>query len=383
MNERSGLAAVYRSMGAPLETKRYPVTQPVRGQALLSLEASGICGTDLHILRGRLKFPGPLILGHEFIGRVEALNGVDPHDGLGHRLKVGDVAVACVAVPCESCFSCRHGETASCLKFGVTYLKDPDASPHFHGGYAEFLYSPLSNLVRIPPGVSVMAAAAFPCAGPTIIRACAYAGGLEKGELVVVQGTGPVGLFAIAWAATAGCTVVAIGSGTSPHRTQRAKALGARQVLDYRTTTVEQRAAAVKALARKLKRGDGADVVIETSGAPSAVPEGLGLLRTRGRYLIPGQYSTSGAVTIQPELITFRALRLIGSGQYTLADVGAYLHFLRKRTDLQRKFEACITHRFTVDRAVAAIAAVEAGEETVKAVFVRKGVEHERLANRN
>jgi len=370
MNERTGLAAVYRSMGAPLEIKRYPVTKPARGQALLSLEASGICGTDLHILRGRLKIPGPLILGHEFLGRVEALNGADPRDALGHRLKVGDVAVACVAVPCERCFSCRRGETASCLKFGVTYIKDPEASPHFHGGYAEFLYSPLANLVRIPSGVSVLAAAAFACAGPTIIRACAYAGGLEKGELAVVQGTGPVGLFAIAWAATAGCTVVAIGSGTSPHRTQLAKSFGARQVLDYRTMPVEHRAEAVRSLACKLKRGDGADVVIETSGTPSAVPEGLGLLRTRGRYLIPGQYSTSGAVTIQPELITFRALRLIGSGQYTLADVDAYLSFLRKRTALQRKFEACIMHRFTVDRAEAAIAAVDAGE-TVKAVFVR------------
>lgn len=381
MNRRTGLAAVYRSAGAPLEIRRYPVTKSAKGQVLLSLEASGICGTDLHILRGRLKFSGPLILGHEFLGRVEALNGADPHDALGHGLKVGDVAVACVAVPCERCFSCRRGETASCLKFGVTYLKDPEDSPHFHGGFAEFLYSSPANLVRIPPGVSVPAAAAFPCAGPTIIRACSYAGGLEKGELVVVQGTGPMGLFAIAWATVAGCTVVAIGSGTSPHRTRLAKSFGAKQVLDYRTMPVEQRAEAVRLLACQLERGDGADVVIETSGAPSAVPEGLGLLRTRGRYLIPGQYSDSGSVTIRPESITFRALRLIGSGQYTLADLGAYLSFLKKQTALQKKFEACITHRFTVDRAETAMAAVDAGE-SVKAIFVRKGVKHERLANR-
>lgn len=371
MNGQNGLAAVYRSVGTPLEIRTYPVTSPARGQALLSLEASGICGTDIHILKGRLGIPGPLILGHEFLGRIEALNGPDPCDGLGCRLKKGDSAVACVAVPCGRCFSCRRGETASCLKFGVTYLKDPDVAPHFHGGYAEFLYSPLANLVRIPAGVSVLAAAAFPCAGPTIIRACAYGGGFEKGDLVVVQGTGPVGLFAIAWAAAAGCTVAAIGSGSSPHRLKLARTFGAKLVLDYRALPAEERVASVKALARKLNRGDGADVVIEASGAPSAVPEGLGLLRTRGRYLIPGQYSASGAVTIQPELITFRALRLFGSGQYTLADLGAYLAFLKRQPALQRKFAASITHRFPVDQADAAVAAVDAGQ-TGKAVFVRK-----------
>jgi D-arabinose 1-dehydrogenase-like Zn-dependent alcohol dehydrogenase len=371
MSERSGRAAVYQSVGKPLVIREFPVSQPGKGQALLSLEASGICGTDLHIIKGRLGIPGPLILGHEFLGRIESLGTSPAKDGLGRRLKVGDVAIACVAVPCGSCFSCKRGETASCLNFGVTYLKDPNVKPHFFGGYADYLYMPLANLIRIPEGVAVKAAAAYPCAGPTIIRACAYAGGLEKGELVVVQGTGPVGLFAIAWAAKAGCTVVAIGSGSSPHRLKLAKSFGAKRVLDYRAMPAEERAATIKALARKMGRGDGADVVIEASGAPAAVPEGVALLRTRGRYLIPGQYSASGSVSIQPEMITFRALRLIGSGQYTLADLSTYLDFLKKNPDLQRKFAASITHTYTVDQADEAMAAVDAGQAG-KAVFVRK-----------
>lgn len=371
MSERSGRAAVYMGVGKPLEIREFPVSAPGAGQALLSLQASGICGTDLHILKGRLGIPGPLILGHEFLGKIESLGAGPAKDGLGRRLKKGDSAIACVAVPCGSCFSCTRGETASCMNFGVTYLKDPAQAPHFFGGYGEYLYSPLGNLIRLPEGVSAKAAAAYPCAGPTIIRACAYAGGLEKGELVVVQGTGPVGLFAIAWAAAAGCTVVAIGSGSSPHRLALAKKFGAKRVLDYRAMPLEERAKAVRDLARKLGRGDGADVVIEASGAPTAVPEGLGLLRTRGRYLIPGQYSASGAITIQPELITFRALRLIGSGQYTLADIGAYLEFLKQNPGLQKKFAASVTHTFTVDQAEAAMAAVDAGAAG-KAVFVGK-----------
>jgi threonine dehydrogenase-like Zn-dependent dehydrogenase len=372
MSERTGRAAVYQGAGKPLVIREYPVSLPGAGEALLSLEASGICGTDLHILKGRLGIPGPLILGHEFLGRVEAIGSAGAaKDGLGRRLKKGDAAIACVAVPCGTCFSCARGETASCLNFGVTYLKDPGVKPHFFGGYADYLYMPLKNLVRIPDGVSVKAAAAYPCAGPTIIRACAYAGGLEKGELVVVQGTGPVGLFAIAWAAKAGCTVAAIGSGSSPHRLKLARTFGAKRVLDYRAMPAAERATAIKSLAKKLGRGDGADVVIEASGAPSAVPEGIALLRTRGRYLIPGQYSASGSVTIQPEMITFRALRLIGSGQYTLADLSTYLDFLKKNPDLQRKFAASITHTFTVDQAEEAMATVDAGQAG-KAVFVRK-----------
>jgi threonine dehydrogenase-like Zn-dependent dehydrogenase len=368
---QTGRAAVYRGAGKPLEICSFPVTAPAKGQALLSLEISGICGTDLHILKGRLGIPGPLVLGHEFVGKIEALGSAPARDGLGRPLKKGDFAIACVAIPCGSCFNCSRGETASCLNFGVTYLKDPAQAPHFFGGYGDYLYMPFQNVLRIPAGVSVKSAAAFPCAGPTIIRACAYAGGLEKGELVVVQGTGPVGLFAIAWAARAGCQVVAIGSGSSPRRLKLAKQFGATQVLDYRRLSLEERGKVVKELARKMGRGDGADVVIEASGSPAAVPEGLGLLRTRGRYLIPGQYSSSGSVTIQPEMITFRALRLIGSGQYTLADLDAYLGFLKRNPDLQRKFAAGITHTFTIGQAEAALAAVDGGRAG-KAVFIRK-----------
>jgi threonine dehydrogenase-like Zn-dependent dehydrogenase len=366
-----GFAAVYSNAHTPLDTRSYPVLAPGAGEARVRLEQSGICGTDLHILHGRLAIPGPLILGHEFIGRLDALGSTPACDGLGHPLALNDAVIACVAVPCGGCASCAREETASCLNFGVTYFKDPAVAPHFHGGFAEYLFSPLQNLIKIPAGISIDAVAAFPCAGPTIIRACAYGGGVEAGELVVVQGTGPVGLFAIAWAVAAGCTVVAIGSGASPRRTHLAEAFGARCVLDYRAQSAEERTTLVKELASELGRADGADVVIEASGAPTAIPEGLGMLRTRGRYFIPGQYSSSGAVTIAPELITFRALRLIGSGQYTLDDVAAYLDFLHTHPAVQAQFAASITHRFTLDRAAEAIATVDVGD-VGKAVFVRR-----------
>lgn len=364
-----GLAAVWTGPGKKFELRRYPVLPPRPGEALLRMVRSGICGTDVHIHAGRLGMPGnKFILGHEFVGRVEALGRGSRKDGLGAPLRRGDIVIACVAKPCGKCFNCRQGETASCLRFDVTYLRDPDEAPHFFGGFAEWLHSPVRNLVRVPDGLDVDAAAAFPCAGPTAIRAFDYAGNLRRGEVVAIQGTGPLGLFAVAWAAKAGCAVVAIGSGRHIGRMELARRLGARLVFDFRKTGPDARIEAVRGLAAKLRRGDGADVVFEASGAPSAIPEGLDLVRTRGRYIVPGQYSSSGPVEIQPQTITFKAIRIVGSGQYKLADIGAYLRFLAGNRRLQKVFAECFTHKYTVAQIGEAIGAAESGE-AVKAVL--------------
>lgn len=365
----SAVAAVYVTPGAGLEIRKYPLTGPRGDFVRLGLVCSGICGTDMHIVRGRLPIPPPFIPGHEFLGRVDAIGPRARKDALGKPLKVGDLVIACVARPCGKCFTCRQGLTASCLNFGVTNLRTPEEPPHLFGGFAEALYQPAGNVVKVPSGVAAEVAAAFACAGPTVFRALAYAGPLKKGDLVVVQGTGPVGLFAIAFAAQAGCKVVAIGSVANPLRAELAKRLGASLVLDYRAGETADRTAAVASLAKRLNRGNGADVAIEASGAPKAIEEGLQLVRTLGRYIIPGQYSVSGPVEIRPELITFRALRIIGSGQYTLADLAAYLTFLRRGRKLQSRLAECITHRYRVDQANQALADADAGQ-MVKGVFV-------------
>ncbi len=366
---KSACVAVFVGPNRPVEVREYPILPPEPQTARLKLEMSGICGTDLHIVEGRLPVPPPFIPGHEFIGRIEALGIGAQHDGAGQSLQVGDRVIACVAMPCGQCFNCRRDETASCLNFGVTNFRDPVLAPHFFGGFSEILHHPARCLVKVPEGLDLAAVAAFPCAGPTALRALAYAGGLEKGELVVVQGTGPVGLFAVAYAAQAGCEVIAIGSGSTPARLALAGQLGAEAVLDYRQIPPERRLELVRQKARELGRGDGADVVFEASGAPGAVPEGLNLVRTRGRYLIPGQYSASGGIEIQPQLITFKAIRLIGSGQYTLADIKTYLEFLDGHSEMQKLFAACISHRYSVSAAPQALAEVSAGQ-TVKGVFV-------------
>ncbi len=362
-------AVVFTGPKKSFRIESYPVLTPKKSMALLKMLRSGICGTDIHIHEGRLALPfKKLIIGHELIGKIMDMGTGPRRDGLGVPLRKNDLAIACVAIPCGKCLNCRAGETASCLQFGVTYFQNPDEPPHFFGGHAEVLHSPTKNLVKIPRNMDLDAVAAFPCAGPTAIRAFTYAGGLKRGELVVVQGTGPVGLFAIAWAAKAGCRVIAIGSVSDPDRVKLARQLGAEKVLDYRLEKAEDRIKKINALAKNMNRGNGADVVFEASGSPAAIPEGINLVRTRGRYIVPGQYSDSGPVSIAPHLITFKAIQITGSGQYQIEDVGTYLSFLSRHADVRRAFAKCVTHHYRIDQANLAFKNASAGK-SVKGVF--------------
>ena len=360
--------AVFQGAGNKFSIRAFDVAVPAAGSAGLELISSGICGTDVHIYEGRLGMPDlPLIIGHEFIGKIDALGEGGAVDALGNPLAAGDKVIASVAIPCGKCINCLAGETASCLAFGATYVKSVEDAPHFHGGFAEYLYSPYANLIKLPDSVDPFAAAAFPCGGPTVIRSCVYGGGLKAGELVVIQGNGSLGIFAAAYAKKHGCKVVVIGSGVNPQRVKLTMAMEPDKFFDFHKESQSDIAAAINAYAKETGRGDGADVVIETSGGADAFPFGLTLLRTRGRYFVPGQYSDRGNVNIPPHLITFKALQIIGSGQYTINDLSSYVKFLADNPDLQKLFRELVDV-FSVTDADKAMASAAAGN-SIKAVF--------------
>ena len=100
-----------------------------------------------------------------------------------------------------------------------------------------------------------------------------------------------------------------------------------------------------------------------------AVPQGMAMLRNRGVYLIPGQYSNSGTVSIAPQLITFNALRIIGSSQYSVADVHAYLDFLKAHKDLHEVIRNMATP-YKVEEINRAISDAASGRN-IKTVLIR------------
>ncbi len=325
-------AAIFLGAHKPFEIREYELTSPKKGHAKLSLIASGICGTDLHIYNGKLGSNPPQIIGHEFVGRIEEL---DSESAEKYDLKVGDAVISNIACPCGKCLLCKTGDDANCVNMGVTNGGDPAIEPHFHGGYAEYSYAPASNLIKIPSSVDPKMAAICACPGPTAIHAVRLARQagceLEKANVAVVQGLGPVGNFAVAYLASLGISnVIAVVSRPDSPRAELAKKLGATKVLDMTTMTEDKIIAEIG----KLSDGLGADIVFEASGNPNAIPTGINMLRNRGVYLVPGQYSSSGGVMIQPQIITFKALHIIGSSQYSMVDVHDYVKFLEENPSL-------------------------------------------------
>lgn len=323
INLKTAKAAIFKGVNQPFEVKEYPLSTPEKGQALLKLCISGVCGTDVHIMKGRLAMPTPLIIGHEFIGEIVEING--------SGFDIGEKVIFNVATPCGECLLCKNGDSANCLNFQVAFAQNPENSPHFFGGFAEYTYASINNLVRIPKEVDYRAASVFPCAGPTITHALKLGGIFQSKakniKTAVVQGIGPVGMFAAIWLHKAEIeNIVVICKDVSSARASMAQSIGI-------TYLVEPEQA--DEYVSKLTNGLGADLVIECSGNPAAFLQGTRILRNRGIYLVPGQYSDSGNVSFGPQVITFKALQIIGSSQYDMTDVADYLEFLKQYPDLQ------------------------------------------------
>ena len=115
--------------------------------------------------------------------------------------------------------------------------------------------------------------------------------------------------------------------------------------------------------------GLGVDLCFEASGAPRAIVQGMDILRNRGIYLVPGQYSASGGVEIQPQIITFKALRIFGSSQYSIPDVKDYVAFLEAHPELHSKIEK-LANKYRIDDINAAFADAKSGSN-IKTMLVK------------
>jgi len=360
-------AAVFMGVLKDFEVREFEVTDCPRGYGQMELIASGICGTDLHFHNGKLAINPPTVIGHEFVGKITDL---DEEEAKKYGLAVGDNVIADIAVPCGECLLCKSGDDANCVNMQVTNGGSIDVAPYLYGGYAEVNYTPLSNLVKIPSVVDPVVAATFACPGPTAIHACELAKkagvDFEKINVAVVQGLGPVGTFSVMYLKALGVKkVYAITAGNDTTRENNALKIGADKIFNLSREGVDT---VTKALQAE-NDGLGVDLCIECSGAPAAVVQGMDILRNRGVYLVPGQYSASGGIEIQPQLITFKALHIIGSSQYSMCDVRTYLDFLSVHSELHEKIRNLGT-KFKVSEINEAIAYAKSGKN-VKTLLVK------------
>lgn len=308
-------AVVLTGFEEPLQVQEFEVPDPEPMAAVVSVEYGGVCGTDVHLHKGRLPIPTPVVLGHEAVGRIHSLGEGLTHDVLGRPLQPGDAVCWLNNINCGRCRYCLVEQqptlcTGARRIYGIN--QRADAWPHLSGGWADQIYlQPGTTLVRLPDGVQLRDVIALGCAGPTAVHGVLHEVRVRFGDVVVVQGSGPVGIAAALYARLAGASKIILVGGPR-QRLDQAIELGVGDVhLDvFGGSTSAERAAAVRG---ETLGGQGADVVIECAGAPQAVAEGIDMVRPNGQYCVLGQYTDNGDTTFNPHLITRKQLTIRGS----------------------------------------------------------------------
>ncbi|WP_324742329.1 zinc-binding dehydrogenase [Tsuneonella sp. CC-YZS046] len=352
-------AAVLVSEGV-VETREVPIFEPEAGGALVRIELGGVCGTDLHMIhRLAYEYPLPIILGHEGIGRIEKLGAGMDRDHAGEPIKVGDRVYWSPMVACNQCYTCTILESSPCEK--AAHFAEAD-KPSWCS-HADYGWLPRGMpFFKVPEGASLDAIIALGCALPTAVGSIDVAGGIKFGETVVVQGAGPVGLAATLVANVSGARRIIVID-NNKIRLERARLIGATDTLSLEELTPEERKNAVMDACG----ASGPDLVVEAAGHLSAFPEGVALGGQAGRYCVAGLWGAAGEVSFEPRQLVLKNFSVRGS---MAPRAKHYYRALHLAVDMADKVPLAnlITHRFGLNQAADAYAAVTGGE-AVKVIF--------------
>jgi threonine dehydrogenase-like Zn-dependent dehydrogenase len=346
--------------------------------ALIKVGACGVCGTDLHILKGHWPkpLPWPFTLGHELGGTIVEAGAEFREDFMGKPLRLGDKVMIPPLNPCGRCYYCVHyPEHANKCLAPVYYGRylGFDKPPHLWGGWAEYVYVDLDMLpgtkvYRLPDDMSErLGSLSEPLT--SCIRAfnrAARAGGFGWGATVVIQGSGPIGILAIAAAREMGAgRVICVGAPEEP-RLRLARRFGAEATVDIGTHASPQ--ARIDAV-RAIVGGFGADLVMDCSGHPSAGPEGIEFLRDGGCYVEMGQFTDAGAIETNWHRICTKDLAVLGSWGFTGNDLPLGVDMLYRTRDKYPWLEMQTIYPFSQDGIARAVADAMA-MRTVKSTIV-------------
>lgn len=354
-------AAVLIDYNKPLEIRTIAIPEPEPNAAIVRVEASTMCGTDVHIWRGEYAKTGlsklPLIPGHEIVGRIVALGSERRVDALNRPLAEGDL-VAWAYAWCGQCYWCTIAKQPTACERARMYGWGPaDQPPYITGGFSEYAYiMPQCGIVKVPEGLDPALAASATCAFRTIVHGYEKIGRIDTSDTVVIQGSGPVGLYALAYAIQSGARqTIVIGAPAS--RLAVATNWGADLVFDVQTTNVSDRREQILAQTE----GRGADLVVECSGAGAAFVEGMDLLRRGGRYLVIGQ-SDPRPVEIHATHFNLRQLTVSGTMSGDISHYYKALNFLNDHQD-RFSFTDLLGSRNSLTEVAKALDALESMKE--------------------
>jgi 2-desacetyl-2-hydroxyethyl bacteriochlorophyllide A dehydrogenase len=287
------LAVTFQEPGRVAVEER-PEPEPIAADdAVVRVDASGICGSDLHIFHGRVKIEPGFTIGHEYVGTVVAAG-----DGVT-QVSVGDRVLGTFNTACGQCFFCRQGQYQSCDE-GRTFGHGSTLG-NLQGAQAEQLLVPHANLTlrKVPDGLSDDSALFAGDVMGTGYHAIVNAG-LKPGDTCAVIGLGPVGLCAVMAANVAGASRV-IAIDTVPERLEVARSLGAEPVHG----SEEDPRAAVK----EATGGRGVDVAVDAVGNGAVLDLACRLARKAGTVSVIGVFAERTEVHMG--IVWIKALKLV------------------------------------------------------------------------
>jgi len=325
-----------RAPGLTVSTVPKPVAGP--GEVLIAVGHAGVCGTDLHIAdwdpwaQGRIQ--PPLIIGHEFAGEI-----VQVGEGVT-GLSVGQIVTAEGHIVCGHCLQCRTGNGHICKNTRIIGV-DRD------GAFAEFIAMPTSNVLPLQGIPTEVGAIMDPMGNAfhTVLTA------EIPGSSVLVVGCGPIGCFAVGIARAAGAARV-IASDINPKRLALAARMGAHITLNAATDDVGQ-------VVTVETGGEGADVVCEMSGVPSALHQAFRAVRMGGRVQLLGIPKGEVPIDLANEII-FKGITVYGVIGRKMYETWHQMRRFLTAGLLDPR--PVITHRFPLARIDDALAAIRSGD---------------------
>lgn len=358
-----GKAMVLLKFNEPLIMQEYSLPIPEKGEVLVKITAAGVCGSDVHMWRGNdPRTPLPLIMGHEGVGKVVAV-GDKRSDLFGSVVHEGDEILWHRGVNCCNCYYCLVIKEPSLCENRKVYGINRGCSdyPHFRGCFAEYiLLDENTILFPVPQEIDSAVIVSTSCSGSTMAHAFDLVSP-QLGDTVLVQGPGPLGLYAVAFARAYGAGEIIVIGGTNS-RLELSRAFGATQVINRHQMKQEERYEKVM----DLTGGKGVDYAVEAVGATNAVEEGVTLVRAGGVYLSTGFGEPRGTVMLDCfRDIVHKNLRLQGVWVSDVRHTYMAYRLLLKNPDL---FGRMITHKYLLEDVNSALKSMES-KEAIKAVI--------------
>ena len=340
-------AYVKTSRGPGGEVREVPEPTPSRGEVLIRIRASSVCGTDVHIwtwnewARARVQRV-PMIFGHEVSGEVIGLGpGVE-------SLKVGDHVSAETHIADGTCYQCRTGKMHICEHVEVLGV-DRD------GVFAEYAVLPERNAWKNDPKLDPSLASIQEPLG-NALHSLLPENNIEDlaGRDVLVTGCGPIGLFAILVARDLGARKV-FATEVNPVRVRLAERMGADRVYNPKETDVD-----IARAIRDETEGRGVDVAVEMSGHPSSARLAFDALTPGGRVSLLGIFDNEFPLNFDDAII-FKAARVHGIFGRRMFETWFQAKGLLEKPAFRAKMTEIITHRVPIAELPRAMDLIQSG----------------------